>query len=339
MKNRMTNIELYRLVFTLIIAMMHMGIYFSAGYIGVDFFLNITGYFVAKEYIEKHSENSNAYNKIRRMLLKIYPYILFTAIIRYFILNRVFSVSYGARYELLDNFFKEILLQHMYFPFFEYNSPLWYLSALFIAMPLFYIVLFISKRFNAIAFMIPLIIYSYMMRTFGTIGEWATTTRGGVGIGIYRELASLCVGMLLYYAVSKYRGIMNKYQRVISLAECILLLGFFRVFHGSNRTLDVYRIVYVFILLMIALSGSSVLARVINRVKVPFISELSAAIYVSHAVLYRFSDILFSYEDGVMKRNILCISSILMTGIVLVVIVRGFAALCKYFMRNKKAVS
>lgn len=77
----MTNIELYRLVFTLIIAMMHMGIYFSAGYIGVDFFLNITGYFAAKEYIEKHSENSIGIKRgnlcIPRSIISFFRYFIF----------------------------------------------------------------------------------------------------------------------------------------------------------------------------------------------------------------------------------------------------------------------
>lgn len=149
MKNRNYTIELFRFIFAINIMIFHYWLggfsnsnYFRNGYIGVEFFFIVNGYFMAesaKNY--KNSQVSVWINNIDYIKKRIKGFIIPCIIVQIFsfIMQHIilFKNSFSIKQLIMDMLsfpFDILLLRQWGFCFKYYNGVTWYLSAMLVVM-------------------------------------------------------------------------------------------------------------------------------------------------------------------------------------------------------------
>ena len=182
MKNR--HIQFWRIVFTYVIAYYHLnnayGNY-TSWYIAVEFFFMLSGYLLANKLYKMDESGTlgdfTAWKYTWEKYKKYFPHCLFSFLVAFLIkgVYRGFAIRDWVRETLFH--IPEILLIHMSGLNFEndypVNSPTWYLSVLLIMG--YFIWFFMRKSqgiyINLICPLSILIIYPFLYRTYGFIGE------------------------------------------------------------------------------------------------------------------------------------------------------------------------
>lgn len=119
----------------------------SSGYLGVEFFFLVSGYFVTREAIKTRSVSSspqNITNHFIKRLLNFFPFYLIPFIYSFVVHNIVHQVSdfTVVLWNLYNSLFDIIPLQIENFPSLCVTGVQWYISALFIVSPLLYALIF-----------------------------------------------------------------------------------------------------------------------------------------------------------------------------------------------------
>ncbi|MCM1333972.1 MAG: acyltransferase family protein [Bacteroides sp.] len=199
-------IEVLRFVFALIVLMCHShglrpvgeNYPFAGGYIAVEFFLILSGYFAVKHIDggKRVSAGKVAFDYTTKQFKKLFPVVAISVVIHYM----VFFLNGEIDAQDLPYMLYEILLlpQSGIYKIFL-NLPLWYLSAYLICMPLF---LYFWGRFRDFFFHIgsiltPLLIYGFICRNCVHLDIWSFAS-GYPFIGLFRVFAGLCMGAVCY---------------------------------------------------------------------------------------------------------------------------------------------
>lgn len=116
---------------------------FISGWVFVEFFLFITGYYTAKHFDGKNDNNSikssiiYTYNKFIRFI----PYTI-TVIVSYYVVSGIINIIYNNwsiknfLFSFSENFiFDILLLTNLYY--LPNVDTIWFLSAMFIVFPIF----------------------------------------------------------------------------------------------------------------------------------------------------------------------------------------------------------
>lgn len=222
-------IELLRFIFAFIVLMVHThGLRvenptdypFAGGYIAVEFFLILSGFFCSKYCFERKTDilpGKLALSFTLRQLSKLIIPVIVSVVIHY-----VIAVIFGnfdpselpyAIYEIL------LLPQSGIYKTFL-NLPLWYLSAYMICLPV--LIYFLNKSsdffFNIGVVIFPLLIYGYICRTNIHVDIWSFDSQ--MFIGLLRISAGLCMGVNSYKihrAFSELK-IKKSFRKVIYIA-------------------------------------------------------------------------------------------------------------------------
>lgn len=229
MKN--VKVEFLRFLSAILIMLCHMYMLdgslvdwpFKGGYIAVEFFFFLTGYFTVahwdklKKAEDFTTENAAQYatKYMAQKILKVVPYTTLTFIITYsyfFILNNDISIRKSLVSAAVWDF---LLLQTTGLSFYNYIQPIWYISALLIVLPVFS---FICIKFNdefkyIIVWMAPSLIYGY----FCKLGRGIASDHV-----LLRTFAGLCIGALCFY-ISKYIKANKQFNMKIHIKAGILL--------------------------------------------------------------------------------------------------------------------
>lgn len=171
---------------------------FAGGYIAVEFFLILSGYFAAQRIMNDGGENVSA-GKIAsdytiQQFKKLFPAVVVSVFFHYAVLFFFGGLDgqdlpYMA-YEILllpQSGIYKILL----------NAPLWYLSAYMICMPLFFYLLgrFQDFFFHVGSVLAPLLIYGFICRNHIHLDIWNFAS-GIPFIGLFRVFAGICMGVV-----------------------------------------------------------------------------------------------------------------------------------------------
>lgn len=292
---RNREIDLYRILFALIIVLVHShGLRvpdpthypFCGGYLAVEFFLMLTGYFSVRK--AEHSGNvqtaaQQAAVWTGRKFLRLYQYVIPAVILHYLVSAWMQRLSaYETVKQLLYGTFEMLLLpaSGIYETFLV--LPLWYLSALLLTLPLFYYTVIRLKNvfFPLLAPLSTLLIYGYFSVTFGHLDIWSVWM-GAFFISLLRAWAGLCLGGLCYILEEWLKGIPFSKMGLIMLQGVKLLCitcTLFIMLTKYHQRLDFLCVGALFIALAITFSR----LREPFQGKSDFLAELSLALYVSH---------------------------------------------------------
>lgn len=299
-KKRDGNIEFLRLIFSIIIIFHHATIEkipFMGGYLCVEFFFIISGYYLAVSISKKSTyQNSNeifyeAINYVVRRIKSIFPYIFISTIIGYFVLFYTYDwvFSWDQIALIISDF---LFLQSFGLPTASFTGIIWYLSSMFIGLLILYPLT--RKNFDVfskyIAPMITLFIMGYLVRTFGNFNVPANYVFGWICSGNLRAISMISLGIFLYHPVKYLQNVcflQNKHiQQVINTIIAIVLYGVVitYMFFWKNEIgqYDALIVIIGATALAISLSGQTITFKIFDNPFYIFVGKFSVALFVSH---------------------------------------------------------
>ncbi|MBR3150037.1 MAG: acyltransferase [Eubacterium sp.] len=221
---RIGEIEIWRFIFCIVIILYHCNTrifmqlgrddyslaWSPRGYIGVEFFFMLSGYFMVSGIMKmQEAKQSRGALYVRYMwgkYISVFPYHIIafmTIFIRQCIILKGFSLNL-----LLKNLPEMFLVQRMGFRYYNLNSVEWYLAAMLLAMA---VILPLAMKFRDVYFkyLAPLsaiLIYGWLIHENGKLGNIHVWTSAGF-ICVWRAVAGLNLGMFANQcvrALSKY---------------------------------------------------------------------------------------------------------------------------------------
>lgn len=172
------------------------------------------------------------------------------------------------------------------------NAPLWYLSAILIALPL---VMYIAMKCedlykNYLIWFLPLFLQGWMVRTFGGAFPWMDYS-GIVYSGAVRGFSSMTMGFGIYFTVKaltkKCMEISDGKRVMLTMAELLLfllmLLNIYRGIGGYDEVATIYVAAGMFVLSLSGLTYTSKL----NAGFFTYLGKLSIPVYCVHWGVYK----------------------------------------------------
>ena len=273
--------DFFRLFFTMIVVFHHCNVsWLNNGYLAVEFFFILSGYFVMQKY-DKKGENINALEYTRDRINKLYPHYLFSLVIIflcYIIMGKCSTI---------DDFFRvipEIFLVQDIGIFHVnggINSPLWYLSVLIVGSYfLFYLIARYKDHFTR--FVAPLIIicvFTLILNDGVGLENW--TRKVFIYIPLFRGIADMCIGIIIY-EVCKVQKQKSKINIILlRIFEVISILGLLLIF-SINENYDMYAIVFISYILYSCFNKESIIYKTLNRSIFGRIEKYLYPIYLNH---------------------------------------------------------
>lgn len=270
------SIEILRYIFMLVICLWHSPFnIFTTGFIFVDFFFILSGYFLYKSLLKGNTPGEY----IKKRILHFYG----KYVIAYCITLLIWVIQH--RMDFLNNPLENILrvipetflIQDIgCFPM-GINNPLWYLSVLILCSCCLFSFLYQNNKNKYLLPLIVIFIYPYILNhNNGNIEVFGFDNI--FYLPMIRGLADMSLGCLLYIGVNKYSNEISKYSKVIdflSILSFILIL--FILFSDAVNTK--YIIIFFPIILISCFNNNSI----INK-----ISYSNISIYLGSLSLYMF---------------------------------------------------
>lgn len=290
MKTRNGLIELLRFVFAVIVIIYHtwalnsdgISTAFGGGYLAVEFFLIVTGFYLAKstEKSDPCFAGKTAWQITFKKWVKLLPVVGVTVLLHYLLvmcygLITPAELPYMA-YEFLglqlSGIYKlRIVIQH------------WYISAMIISLlPLTYLIIKARDLFiNCLSAILPLFIYGYICRTHENL-ELCIDWYGVLYSGILRCAAGLCMGVCAYRlsVFIDQRIKRNVSLNVLAIAWLLISIVYMQLF--KKITGDFFIVFLLTLAVGIILSGNFTLPAFWENRLFTFLGEWSVTLYCSH---------------------------------------------------------
>lgn len=278
-------LDFYRIIFTLIICLHHFQgtldtNIISTGYIGVEFFFILSGFFLYKSF--KKNNNDSAFKYTVKRIKRLYPeYILA------FILCFILQMAQSGKEKSVDCIFQAIseitLTQNVGIFHGGFNYPLWYLSVLIFAG---YIVYALLKKdettFIRIISPITILFTFSLLNSQGTgLENWNTVY--GIYLPLLRGISDICIGVLISKFVNTeyFKSIENSKVifRVVEILTYICLL-YIIIFQSK---FEMYSILFIPITIIAANNKNSLSNKFFNWNIFGNIGKITYTMYLNHA--------------------------------------------------------
>lgn len=280
-------VEAYRFLFAVVIALYHFrskGAFgpaptaFIRGYLGVEFFTLVSGFFLMHTIQKAQKEGGAPLPAVgsfaRRRFLRLYPHYILTLAV--FLFLRIFILrTCTLRDCLTDGFFDFFMLQSVG------STPLvyllWYPSALFLACVLLYwLALLLKDHFAPAAAFGALLILSWFYRNTGSIDHILYP-------GLWRLMAELGLGCILSLLVQRCRPFFQGRLPLLStLFELTLLAAILLLCWCCSRDeRDFLALALLILLLFSVLLGHSGLSRLLDNPLSAFLGQISYGFYLN----------------------------------------------------------
>ena len=352
-KRKNEYIELLRFVLCMVIFLHHSGhvtggavSLLPSGGLAADAFFMLTGYYAIR-HISSRMEKIRATDSAGgfgaseitgrpllysvkytlRKLIRVFPYMAFGTVIVY-ILECVTDLKLKGAIAPVDIMYrsKDMLIELLFLPLtglmgeisaLNYrNAPMWYLSAMLIALPVvMFLCIRLCKLFRyVIVWLIPIVLQILMLNLFGGVLPWQQFA-GPVNGGYIRGISSILMGGAIYYASQYLRRRCTDRERsgisvLLTVAEIFLLIVFFIcVAVGVSGPMEIISLYIIGLVLTLTLSGITYTSGL--RFKpATILGRLSLPIYCIHWGIYRWVAAFFGYLDyrvAIALTFILCI--------------------------------
>lgn len=299
MKQRNGYIALWKYIFAIVIVFFHCralfpnwGIpVFYLGYLGVEFYFIVAGYYLAKKTLEikKNPDKigEETFNFILDKLKRFMPYIVIAFVICMPI--RAYYLDWSIS-EILNSVWNLLLIRNLGIGKVYVMNHLWYIVTMLISMGILYPILRKFKE-NYIYIFSPIISIlglAYMFK-LGTLGLTYDTWNGYVNIGLIRAFVELNIGLYIYIIVDKINKInytrITKY--IITIISQILLLG---VLYGTSFTTNPKTYEFVMFLMIIVATTLMLTKHIqgnkfLNNKFIFYLEKQSTLIYINHLTM------------------------------------------------------
>ena len=273
-------------IFALVVLMVHThglrpqntNYLFCGGYIAVEFFLILSGYFATKYILDSSDNNSAGANALKytvRQVKKVVPAVVVTVFFNYAV---IFAFGNIDLQDMPYMLYEMLLLPQsgIYKTFI--NLPLWYISAYVICLPVFLYLLgkFKDFFFNIGVIIVPLIIYGFICRNNVHLDIWNFSS-GIPFVGLLRVFAGLCMGANCFRMVHIFKKI--RFNIPIGLAMLGAVLAYCMFFQKTYA--DYFLVLLMMLALAAILSAREEKACSGNKVLL-FLGKWSMYLYMSY---------------------------------------------------------
>lgn len=255
------------------------------GYMGVEFFFILSGYFMAKSIIKIHAGNTPRGTAYLRFLwgkyLAVLPFQLIAFIpifVKYCVDKKGFTFDMVLR--VLPDLF---LVQRSGVAYTDINSVTWYISAMLIAMA---VILPFAVRLGDLylkyaAPLIAFLVYGWLMHKNGCMGNIGTWSFGydcvwraiaGINLGIF---ANTCASVLSKYDYSKKERVFAHILRYVFFAAAIAYMFFL-----MPKKYEMWCVVLIFFALVLTFVFSSRESKALNGKFAIFLGQMSLPMYL-----------------------------------------------------------
>ena len=324
------NIEInfIRLFFAIMIFLFHtkklnngVPVVFGYGYIAVEFFFILNGYFMY-ESILRNEKTTQDY--VLTKFKNLYSIYISAFVVAFISRNIIFKANGISLLKNLALSVFEIIPIHMFgIPIkYGYNGPTWYVSSMLIGFAIVYPLL--KKYFTkniVYAFMLSITCYAILLQNVKTV-DIANTWWYITYLGNVRAIAGLCLGICSNYLVKHINHIIkikicafSNLIKILSLGFIIVYTHFYKVV-GMNKTYDPVCITCIFVLVTCVFLSDTKLRNNESIIKLSELSNrLSVLLYFSHRCIifqlvkyveiYSFRKLFFLYSCGTVVSMIL----------------------------------
>lgn len=205
---RNNHVDMWRIIFTVVIMRHHLyligldGAYpFSTGWLATEFFFILSGYYTAKHFASQETTNSSVKEAVSYTIYKykkILPYTTIAICAEYMIENVYSAYHNQLKWTIFAQLFEdmpyEILMLSVSGIVAERLVPVWYLSAMFLVLPLLCCLLATKRKWiYYLAWIIPVTYYG-----------WAGIVTAGERYNeILRASAGLLLGVFIFLVSDK----------------------------------------------------------------------------------------------------------------------------------------
>lgn len=326
-------IDIYRLIFAIIIFIYHshkflpegQNLLFRKGYLAVEFFFIVSGYFFA-ESVEKNREESTVkfmYRKVKA----IFPYYIMAFIIAFVLRQIILEATPGEIVKNMLMGMQEAGFLQMFGIKTQriYNGVTWYISSMFIAMAVLHP---IAKRcgeyYSAIgAFILSMAGYAVICQENHTLEIADKWFAGITYMGNIRAIAGISMGVACHSVVKAVNSLkleLTVWGRIFLTISQLLIWGLLMYILGETEKsaleyyFDYVSIGLFFMIIALSMIEFSQIRIRINHTKI--VSMLSLLIYLNHrgsiywirsmGKLYSSTEKVCLYVVGTMCACVLC---------------------------------
>ena len=343
MTTRNSYLDVMKFLFSIIIVLYHFGFLFYGGYIVVEAFFMISGYFLMKSLKRSNDELPLGEQTVRFVIHKykslvffLIPSAIIGCIVYIWVLPRDTEAVIMQATLML---FEMIPLQTAGYSGFFSTGVSWYVSALLLtSMIVFPLAKKLKTNFSIwIAPLIAIIGYGFLCKTFHNIAEPNTWILDLFHSGIIRALAGLSAGCFLYEITTRLEE-----KKVSALSRCILtaleVIGWgYCVYVMNKYPRSMYDAAVVFVmfgLLLIGINRYSYLSHLIQFPWTKHLATVSTIIYFNH---YYWSQLILKKFDHLSLQQSMPLYLALIVCSSVVVYVTGRLLMCLVQKRTAKA--
>lgn len=262
------------------------------GYICVEFFFIVSGYFFAKLVERDWNKKTNIYkdnvNIIIRKLKKFLPFTIVASAILIVIKLLFNEISMG---NIFLSVFNTFLVDMSGMITYRINIPVWYLSALLISMFILYPIIRKNKE-KYIYYFAPLIVLfgaGYINNNFTNLDVWNNKWNLFISAGLVRSMMDINIGILIYFFIKniqeKIQKISTKVKIILNIITFLLYSFFFCFIFFYERTgkLDFFALLIISLSTLLSFSGV-IYDKFLNNKFVYYLEKLSLPIFINHFI-------------------------------------------------------
>lgn len=306
---RNRSIDFYRYLMMIPICILHINYYaaysgftspypFSSGYLSVDFFFILSGFFVMKHFQEKSDLSEKKDPEVGALKYFVNRYKnLFPHHAYSFLMSAFFFVAIWKAYTfkklLVGGFWEFLLVQTTGLGnTFPVNGVDWYLSALLIASFITYWLLLRNDKIylHIIAPLSIFLIYAYFFHSYGDMNRYLQYNYV-VCDGLLRGFADIGIGCI-GYKVHKYLEpkVRNKFRIFTTFFEFAGFCLVFYVMYRGDVAKDFIVPTIMAVLLISVFNGNSYLSALLNNNVSAFLGKISLGVYLNQVVFFNLLD-------------------------------------------------
>ena len=296
-RKRNGKISFWKFVFSLLIVAYHVGNYhhtsfFGGGYLGVEFFFIVSGYYLCKKglnykRISDKSIGKETFQWIISRIKKLLPYVVILWLIGLPISIWIDKMS------LYD--FTTAIANSLYIPnsgnqLFALYGITWFIVALLIGEAIMFpILLKYKENYSSIwSFIITFFLFSYIMIQYGNINDpWIY---GNISYkGIIRALLDLNIGICIYTFLDYYKKIkLTDFSKFC--LTCLELIGYGSIIYLSTleaHRFDFIALILIILCLSISFSHKGYLMDFSNNKVFYYMEKLSIPIFINQYIFIK----------------------------------------------------
>ena len=298
MEKRNYTIDFFRMIFMIVICIHHFQTainmsnkYICSGFLCVEFFFILSGFFLYKSF--KKNTNQNGIEYTIKRVKKLYPLYLYSFLVLF--IMTVSKSLIEKKLNIVDYIFKAIsellLIQNTGSFNGGLNYPMWYLSTLIISGYFIFELLNWDKNFylKLLGPICIIIYFTFINKNYGTLEVWNAVN--GIYIPLLRAFIDMTIGCILgsildkyYVNIKKSISLHKKFYRILELFNYIIL---------KDTPYQIYSIISFSLLILFANIENSICYKYFNKNIFKNNGDLTYSMYVNHASIALASSFIF----------------------------------------------